>query len=150
MKLAEALNMRADLRRRIEQLRARLVQNAKVQEGELPQEPPEALLTELNGCAAQFEELIAKINLANTRVTDGDGVTMTALIAHRDALTLRISVLRDFANEASALVNRRTASEIKIRSAVDVRELRRELDERSKELRELNTKIQGLNWTTEL
>jgi seryl-tRNA synthetase len=75
---------------------------------------------------------------------------MTALIARRDALTLRLSVLRDFANEASALVNRHSASEIKIRSAVDVRELRAELDEKSKELRELNTKIQSINWTAEL
>lgn len=34
MKLAEALNLRADLQRRVEQLRMRLAQNAKVQEGE--------------------------------------------------------------------------------------------------------------------
>jgi hypothetical protein len=150
MKLAEALNLRADLRRRIEQLRVRLTQNAKVQEGESPQENPKDLLAELDGCLIQFEALITAINHANTRVTDSNGVTMTALIARRDSLTLRLSVLREFAGEAASLVNRHMSSDIKILSSVDVRALRVELDEKSKVLRELNTKIQGLNWTTEL
>ena len=149
MKLAEALNLRADLRRRIEQLRARLLQNAKVQEGDVPQELPE-LMIELNDCLTRFEALITAINLTNVCVADVDGTTMTALIARRDALTLRLSVLRDFINEAGSLVTRHSSSEIKIRSSVDVRALQGELDNYSKELRELNTKIQSLNWMTEL
>jgi len=48
MKLAEALNLRADLQRRVEQLRMRLAQNAKVQEGEEPLEDPKGLLAELD------------------------------------------------------------------------------------------------------
>ncbi len=150
MKLAEALNLRADLRRRIEQLRARLLQNAKVQEGDVPQELPDELMIELNDCLTRFEALITAINLTNVCVADVDGTTMTALIARRDALTLRLSVLRDFINEAGSLVTRHSSSEIKIRSSVDVRALQGELDNYSKELRELNTKIQSLNWMTEL
>ena len=48
MKLAEALSLRADLQKRLAQLKVRLVNNAKVQEGELPSEAPEDLLTELD------------------------------------------------------------------------------------------------------
>ena len=41
MKLAEALNQRADLQKRIAQLRDRLSNNVKVQEGDTPAEKPE-------------------------------------------------------------------------------------------------------------
>ena len=48
MKLAEALQERADLNRRIEQLRSRLLNNAMKQEGEEPSEDPKELLKELD------------------------------------------------------------------------------------------------------
>lgn len=150
MKLAEALNLRADLQRRIQQLRARLLQNAKVQEGDVPLESPHDLLAELDECVSQLEELISKINLVNARITDESGVTVTELLARRDALAMKLSVLRDFADEAGEVVMRYGKSEIKVRSTVDMRELRKEIDDFSKEWRELNTKIQGINWTTEL
>ena len=55
MKLAEALTARADLQRRIEQLRARITANARYQEGEEPAEDAAALLGEaeadLGSCA---------------------------------------------------------------------------------------------------
>ena len=44
MKLAEALNLRADLQKRIANLRERLIKNAKVQEGDTPSEEPNMLL----------------------------------------------------------------------------------------------------------
>lgn len=150
MKLAEALNLRADLQRRIQQLRARLLQNAKVQEGDVPLESPHDLLAEIDECVSQLEELISKINLVNARITDESGVTVTELLARRDALAMKLSVLRDFADEAGEVVMRYGKSEIKVRSTVDMRELRKEIDDFSKEWRELNTKIQGINWTTEL
>ena len=43
MKLAEALQERADLKRSIEELKNRLSRNALVQEGEAPAEDPEKL-----------------------------------------------------------------------------------------------------------
>ena len=46
MKLAEALMERSDLKTRIEQLAARLNENAKVQEGDEPAENPAELLDE--------------------------------------------------------------------------------------------------------
>ena len=49
MKLAEALQERADLNRRIQQLQQRLSSNAVVQEGEQPAEAPSELLAELDG-----------------------------------------------------------------------------------------------------
>ena len=48
MKLAEALQERADLNARIEQLRERMAQNALVQEGERPAEDPAELMREFD------------------------------------------------------------------------------------------------------
>ena len=50
MKLAEALQERADNSRRIEQLKVRLTDNALIQEGDQPAEDPQELLKELNKC----------------------------------------------------------------------------------------------------
>ena len=52
MKVAEALALRADLQRRLEQLKQRLVKNARVQEGDQPAELPDQLQTEFEHCAA--------------------------------------------------------------------------------------------------
>ena len=49
MKLAEALQERADLNRKIEELRRRLGNVLLVQEGEEPAEDPTELLNELDG-----------------------------------------------------------------------------------------------------
>ena len=149
MKLAEALILRADITKRLAQLRVRLAANARVQEGEQPAEDPNTLLAELDTLAAQLEELILRINVTNSTVTD-QGITLTALLAKRDTLRLRIETLRDFSEQAAATVLRGTRSEVIIRSTVSVRELQTKLDALSKELRELEMRIQSLNWTSEL
>ena len=47
MKIAEALALRADLQTRLEQLKQRLVKNARIQEGDKPEEDPVELQSEL-------------------------------------------------------------------------------------------------------
>lgn len=149
MKLAEALLLRADLQKRIEQVESRLLRNAKVQEGETPAEDPQALLAELSDLVRQLETLMRRINETNAALTDA-GETMTALLARRDCLRLYVQALRRFCAEASGTVMRGTRSEVVVRSAVDVRRLQKTIDDTSKELRELDLRIQGLNWTAEL
>ncbi len=149
MKLAEALQERADLNRRIAQLRQRLDNNATVQEGEKPAENPAELLRELDGCISRLEELIAAINHTNC-ATEVEGKSLTQLIARRDALTLKIQAYRQFLSSASYISQRAMRSEIKILGTVDVPELQAGVDRLSKELRELDNKIQQTNWTVDL
>ena len=78
MKLAEALQERADLNIRIQQLRSRLENNAFVQEGEQPAEDPDDLLSELNENVKRLEWLISRINLTNC-VTSVEGRTLTEI-----------------------------------------------------------------------
>ena len=150
MKLANALSQRSELQTRIRQLEGRLNNNALVQEGEQPAEDPMELLKELEEDYTRLEDLIARINRTNNSTQAGDGVTLSDLLARRDCLKSKLGGLRNFLNNASAMVHRHSASEIKIKSTVNVRQLQKQVDALAKELRELEETIQEANWTTEL
>lgn len=149
MKLAEALILRADLQKRIDQLRVRLNNNAKVQENDEPSEKPEDLLNELDSNINQLKVLIKQINKTNC-VTISNSQTLADLIAERDTLTLKSNILRGFLNIAGQKVNLYSTTEIKIMSTVDVPALQKELDLLSKKIRETDTELQQANWLTEL
>lgn len=149
MKLAEALQLRGDLQKRMQQLGHRLRMNATYQEGDKPAEDPAQLLAEFEQCAAQLEEMMARINRTNSETVTASG-TLTELLARRDCLKLRVETYRDFLQSASDLRGRATRSEIRILSSVDVPEYRKKADAIAKELRELDNVIQAANWSTEL
>ena len=88
MKLAEALQERADLSRTIEQLSMRLQNNALVQEGEKTVEDPAVLISKLDELILRLENIIARINKTNCN-TMIDGVSVTEMIARRDTLKLQ-------------------------------------------------------------
>lgn len=150
MRLAEALVLRADTQKRIEQLRQRLRMSALVQEGEEPPENPQDLLGELDSLITQFADLIARINRTNMQTTLANGDTVTDALAQRDALSLRYSIIDSLADTASNRVDRYGRSEIKKISTVDVAVLRRQLDELARARREIDTAIQATNWATDL
>ena len=102
MKLAQALILRADTQKRIEQLKVRLLSNAKTQENESPSEDPKLLLKELDKLTSELFRLIC------------------------------------------------SNSEIKILSTVDVSALQKQVDALSKEIRELEMKLQEANWSVDL
>ena len=149
MKLAAALMRRADLQTQINELEARLHNNARVQDGEKPAESPAELIAALDAAIAEQETLIAQINLTNAQ-TVRDGQTITERIAHRDALMQKSRIMRGFLDEASNLAPRYSKTEIKFVSAVNVRKLQKELDLTAKEIRQTEELLQELNWTVEL
>ena len=150
MKLANALAQRADLQRRIAQLGSRLMNNAKVQEGEQSAEEPKELLAELESLSAQLEKLICRINLTNTAARSETGESLTALLARRDCLKMKLGLYREFLQNASDVVPRGLRTEIKIVSTVRVSRMQKQVDDMSRDLRLLEETIQSLNWTTEL
>ncbi len=149
MKLAEALQERADLDRRIRQLQQRLANNAIVQEGESPAEDPQELLAELDYSMTSLEQLIARINLTNCRTMLEDK-SLTECLARRDVLKWKLSAYREMANIASQVGHRATRTEIKLFSTVHVKDLQKQADEMAKELRLLDNTIQAANWATDL
>ena len=149
MKLSEALIIRSDLQKRVQQIKARLIANAKIQEGDKTVENPNEILAELDQILGDLCEIIKKINLTNSQISDGSK-TMTELLAERDVLTTKISVCQEFLTNARNKIDRYSNKEIKIFSSVDVKEEQSNLDKLSKELRELDIKIQALNWQSDL
>jgi hypothetical protein len=150
MKLAEALSIRKDLQKRIQQLGTRIQNNVKVQEGDEPSEQPTELMKELDSCLKQLEQLIWRINATNMQTVDATGTTLTQLMACKDVLTMRIGTLNNVFNAASAGQDRYSRSEIKTVTVVDVKALRKQIDEYSAQLRKLDINIQSLNFQTEL
>lgn len=149
MKLAEALQERADLNRKIEELRRRLDNAILVQEGEEPVEEPAALLAELDAAVQRLEHLMASINLTNCR-TKVKGMTLTALIARKDALLLKLSTYRDLVYSAGQSTNRARGTEIKVKALLKASELQKTADKIAKEVRELDNLLQETNWKTKL
>lgn len=149
MKLAEALSRRADLQKRIARLKERVANNVKVQEGDSPSEDPKAILHELETDLQELETLIYRINVTNLQ-TEKDGENLTRMIARRDMLAMKVKVLGHVLDEAASKQDRYSRNEIRYVTTIDVAALQRETDTCAKELRELDVKIQGINWNVEL
>ena len=150
MKLAEALSIRKDLQKRIQQIGRSLEDNVKVQEGEQPAEQPEELLKELDECLKQLEGLILRINLTNVKTINEAGKTLTQLMAERDVMRLRISTLHSTYERAAEQRDRYSRSEIKMLTTINVKQLRKQIDDYSVQLRKLDMEIQSMNFQTEL
>ncbi|WP_340560620.1 DIP1984 family protein [Streptomyces sp. GSL17-111] len=154
MKLAEALAERAEAARRVEQLRTRIVNSARHQEGESPAEDAAQLLSEVGEVLTGLEGLIRRINRTNAATSMGRDGTLTDALARRDTLRLRHSVVTAAADAAAGTgergYGRQLRSELKMLSALPVAELRQQADVLAREIRELDVRIQRTNWEVDL
>ena len=149
MKLAEALQERADLNRSIANLRWRLEQVMLVQEGMEPVEDPGALMKSLDESIDRLEYLMAAINHTND-VTEAGGMTLTQIIARKDAMNLRLAAYKELAGEAGSNTSRARGTEIRVLPTVKAAALQKEADRMAKEIRRLDNLLQETNWTREL
>lgn len=150
MKLAEALIWRADAKKRLEQLKQRLLRNAKVQEGDAPAEEPATLLAEYERLVGEFVQMVQRINRTNSATALRDGLTLADALAVRDGLVLRVDALRSLAQAAAITQDRYTKSEVKFQGTVNVAELQQQVNRLAVEHRDLDTQIQAMNWQAEL
>ena len=146
MKLAQGLILRADYKKRLEQLRTRALQNAQVQEDQEPSEDTNQLIKQYNELSRKMVQLVAAINRANATEQFDDERTIAEALAERDELQRRQSTLRNIIEQAATTQNRYSQSEIKIVPTVDVHSLQKQVDTLAKEYRELDMKLQELNW----
>jgi hypothetical protein len=154
VKLAEALALRADASRRIEQLRTRIVANARFQEGEEPAEDARALLAEAGVALDELEDLIGRINRTNAATRIGPEGTITDALARRDVLRARHSIVTAAADAAAGKsqpgMGRQLRSELKMLAALPVAQLRAQADDLARQIRELDVRIQQSNWEFDL
>jgi hypothetical protein len=151
MKLAEALIARADLQNKVLQIKTRMIQNIKVEEDEEPVEEIDKLFRQYDALMAELETIIVRINKTNEAMALDSG-TLAGAIAKRDCLKAKITTYRELIEKASVLRERGYTrdEEIKYVRCVDILELRKQTDDLAKQYRELDTKMQGLNWTVDL
>jgi hypothetical protein len=150
MKLAEALAERSDCQRRIEEVRKRLFRSARVQEGEEPAEDTTELLVETDRIFVRLLELVSAINRTNSKTPFEKESTISDAIAERDVIGKRRDFMSGVAEAASTRQDRYSKSEVRFVSTVPIAKLQAEVDQLAKRYRELDTRLQELNWRTEL
>lgn len=95
------MSIRADLQKKVAQLKERIKESAKVQEGDKPCDNVEELYKELDEALVQLEDLIYRINITNVQIVQ-DGDFLTRLIANRDVLSMRVKALKEVVNYVAA------------------------------------------------
>lgn len=150
MKLAEALIVRGDLQTKLNQMLERIRANAVVQQGDKPSEAPEKLLRQAFGMQEELRDLVVRINRSNITAKIADGRTMMEAIAERDRLKQQHAFLTSAASATKREPDRYGMREIKWVAQLPVAKLQKQADDASKELRELNMRIQEANWKNEL
>ena len=153
MKLAEALIKRADLKSRIAQIISRMTENALIEEGEDPDEDMIEFQSIYDFSMKELEELIVRINKTNNEIMLDD-ISIAAAIAKRDCLKSKISAYRSLREAATKKPRRYDRYEnsvyVKYIRTVEIVTLQKTIDDLSRQLRELDTRIQGCNWNADL
>ena len=121
----------------------------KVQEGDQPAENPEDLFSELSNSLKELETMIVRINKTNQE-TRWNGKTLTEMIAAKDVLSMHLSTLRSVLDAANVRSDRYSRNEIKFVRTIDVNLLQKRVDDLSRDLRELDSRLQQANWMTDL
>ena len=100
MKLAEALLLRSEHQKKLEELEARIQANLKVQEGDELQEDPEALLQAAMAEQEALCALVRRINRTNHALHLEGNMTLSDALAERDMLRVKRTLLARVAESA--------------------------------------------------
>ena len=138
------------MQKRIAQLKGRIENASRIQEGDTPVENPEKMLEELDDNLLRLEKLIIRINETNQKTVLSDGRTLTAKIARRDILKMKITALNSIYKHLTEQRDRYTRQEIKYQNVLNAAEVHKSIDRLSMRLRETDVEIQSANWTVEL
>lgn len=151
MKLGQALSRRAKISARLNDIRGRIVQNALLQEGQKPVESPGDLLKQFEELSGEFQELVEKINVANTTAKVGDQ-SILELLQRREHLIRVRNMIGTAASAASPGGDRYRymRSEIAMVPALDVQSLRQREDSLTEEINAIDAQIQEINWQVEV
>lgn len=91
-----------------------------------------------------------RINRTNAATSFGGQMTLSDALAERDVVAIERNLYLQLAETASNSRDRMMRTEIKYVAVINVAETQKHADELAKNYRELDTRIQELNWQTEL
>ena len=150
MKLAEALLIRSDMQKKLAQLKSRIRNNAKVQEGDVPSEDPNELVIDASQIISELATLIERIHRTNAIANTDKGQSMLTLLVERDTLEMRHKLLIEAIEAANSESDRYSHREIKWHVMVSVASLQKQADDIAMKLRQINIVIQSNNWQIDL
>jgi hypothetical protein len=150
MKLGEALKLRSDNLRKIEELRVRAMANAQIQEGTKPPDDANELIAEIERLYVEMTDLIQRINRTNVATRLPDGSVLADALAQRDAYLALRGALHGIAKAAAEPQQRYMRSEIRVVRTVDSAALMKRADDLSRKHRQLDASVQEANWSIEL
>lgn len=150
MKLAHALMERKAIKTKMDELRARIYQNAQVEQGGEPTESPLTLLDQLEVESQRFQALVARINDTNLSARLPDGTPLGEAVLRKDMLRYLHATLLCLAKKAVVVPERYSQREIKNIPALPIPEVHHRADEVAKQLRLLDAAVQELNWQIDL
>ena len=130
-------------------MKKRLEQVATTQEGDQPAEDPQELLKNIDNIYNGLEELICRINRTNCAAKD-ENVSIADLLCQRDLLQNKQTLMRNIAQAGTVTRSRHSGREVRFVSTVPVAQLQQQADEYARAYREVDTRIQRLNWTVDL
>ncbi len=150
MKLAEALLIRSDMQKKLAQLKGRIRNNVKVQDGDTPSEDPNELMIDASQIITELTGLIERIHRTNAAAQTDKGQSMLILLVERDTLEMRHKLLVDAIEATQTEADRYSHREIKWNIIVSVAGLQKQADDIAMKLRQINLIIQANNWQIEL
>ena len=150
MKLAEALLIRSDMQKKLAQIKGRIRSNVKVQEGDTPNEDPNALMIDASQIIIELSVLIERIHRTNAIAKTDQGQSMMTLLVERDTLEMRHKLLIDAIEATDTEADRYSHREIKWNIMVSVAGLQKQADDIAMKLRKINIVIQANNWQIDL
>ena len=150
MKLAELLNHRADLQKRMKDIKQRINRNLLVQESEQPTEQPKELMKIFAELAAGWVKVVRVINTVNNKTSGTAEESLSELVVKRDYLKMMYNMFVEAHTGLTPRMDRFSRSEIKQVPTTEAEAVRKECDNYAKQLRELDNLIQTLNWTVDV
>lgn len=151
MKLAEALQRRADLREKIDTVGDRMKANVLVQEGTEADFDVKQLAEEYQGLMEEWVALVGRIGRTNHTAKDEEtGKTLADLLVEREAAKMEKAAYDGIVAVYSEKSWRARGAELKIISTFKAKDAQKMSDDAAKRFRELDNKIQMLNWCTDL
>ncbi|MBJ8439330.1 DIP1984 family protein [Acinetobacter junii] len=150
MKLAEALLLRSDQQKKLASLKQRINANVLVQDGDEPSEDPNELIKQVFALTQESNQLICRIHLTNALARLEDGKILLSLLSSRDSYAEQHNILINAIANTHREPDRYSAREIKWQKVIPVSSLQKQANDISAKLRDINIKIQAVNWQIDL
>lgn len=149
--LAEALLRKATLKKELDALEQRMGESARVPHDEEPVDDYIALLDIYHKKESELMELSLRILSTNNSAAFKDGETIAQAIIRRDSLKRTVSMYSKLLSAATGGSRGLFSSrDVKYKRVVDMDKARANMDSAAMQYRDLDVKLQQMNWNTEL